>query len=90
MSTARIVEIEDVTAGIVVPIAPRSIRFFAAERTFDPLERRSFRSVEQAVRAARDLLARRSHPPRRSSKQRVAGATAEPVPAAPGPFQLPL
>ena len=77
MSSARIVEVEDVAAGIAVPVAPGSIRFFAAETIFDPLERRSFRSVDEAVRAARDLLARRSGPPRH--------AAAEPAPAVPDP-----
>ena len=90
MSTARVVEIGDVTAGIAVPVAPGTIRFFAALKAFDPLERRTFRSIEQAVRAARDLLARRFRPPRRPPERRPADATAELVLAAPGPLLLPL
>ena len=55
MSSSRVIEIEDVTAGIVVQERPGLHRFYAVERRFRPLEARQFTHVEQAARAARAL-----------------------------------
>ena len=62
MTTARIIEVGDLTAGILVPDMPGRFRFFSSHRTFDRLEGRLFGSVAQASRAARGLLARRDAP----------------------------
>jgi len=59
MTTARVIEVEDLTAGILVPDIPGRFRFFSSHRAFDRLEGRSFKSLAQASRAARGLLARR-------------------------------
>jgi hypothetical protein len=56
MSVARVIEIDDLTAGILVPDAPGRFRFFSSNRVFDRLEGRSFRTIREAIRAARDLL----------------------------------
>ena len=60
MPTAHIVEVGDLTAGIVV-LERDGFRFFASERAFDALEGTLFRTPAQATRAAKDRLrARRS------------------------------
>lgn len=76
MSIARVIEIEDLTAGIVLPHAPGHFRFFSSNRLFDRLERKSFRTAKEAVAAAHALFARN----RRSS----AGQDAK---SSPGPFK---
>jgi hypothetical protein len=58
MSGACIIEVGEITAGIVVP-EPEGFRFFASERAFHSLEGAIFRSVDQAFLAARDLLGRK-------------------------------
>jgi hypothetical protein len=62
MTTARVIEVGDLTAGILVPDIPGRFRFFSSHRAFDRLEGRSFRSLAQASLAARGLLARRDAP----------------------------
>jgi hypothetical protein len=63
--TARVIEIGEVTAGIVVP-EPGGVRFFSSSRDFDPLDGAIFRSVEQAAKAARERFRQRTRPaPRR-------------------------
>lgn len=57
MRSSRMIEIEDVTAGIVVQERPGLHRFYAADRPFRSLEARTFTNVDQAARAARALLA---------------------------------
>ena len=60
MSKAYIIEVRNRTAGIVTG-DERGFHFFSAERAFDRLDGREFRSVRDAERAARALLdARRS------------------------------
>jgi hypothetical protein len=51
MSQAIIIEVSGATAGIVVG-ATGNFRFFSSEQAFDALDGRTFRSVEQANRAA--------------------------------------
>jgi hypothetical protein len=62
MTTARVIEVEDLTAGILVPDIPGRFRFFSSHRAFDCLEGRSFRSLAQASHAVRGLLARHDAP----------------------------
>jgi hypothetical protein len=54
-ASARIIEIGDRAAGIVV-MEPGGFRFFASDRPFYPLEGMLFRSIDQAARAARERL----------------------------------
>ncbi|ACA17430.1 conserved hypothetical protein [Methylobacterium sp. 4-46] len=63
MSSARIVEVGETSAGIVVPEA-EGFRFFAAHPDFVRLEGRIFRSPRHATRAASELRARRGKPSR--------------------------
>lgn len=51
--TARVIEVGDLTAGIVVP-EHGGVRFYSSERSFDSLDGTLFRSVEQAARVARE------------------------------------
>jgi hypothetical protein len=67
ISQARVVEIGDVTAGIVIA-EENGFRFFSAQRPFDPLDGRVFRSIKRAIDAAQDRLQRSGPPPR--SRQR--------------------
>ena len=58
MTGGQIIEIGDITAGIVV--AERGgFRFFSSEHRFDGLDRTVFRSVAHASRALRELAGRR-------------------------------
>lgn len=50
---ARVIEVGELTAGIVVP-ERGGVRFFSSERRFDGLDGTLFRSLEQAARAARE------------------------------------
>ena len=61
MATANVIEIGDITAGIVV-FERGGFRFFAAERAFHALEGRFFRSIDEATGAARQRLRRRKDP----------------------------
>lgn len=55
MTSAHVIEVGEVTAGIVV--AERGgFRFFASERAFHALEGALFRTPDQAARAARARL----------------------------------
>lgn len=80
----RVIEIGEVTAGIVVPEEDGRLRFFSAQRPFDPLDRRTFRSLREATEAARARLAQvkplRSPKPRQAlapRPQREGDATAD-------------
>ena len=64
MASAHVIEVGEITAGIVV-LEHGGFRFFASERAFHPLEGVLFRTTEQAVRAARERL-RSPKPPRRA------------------------
>ena len=55
MPKAYIIEVRNRTAGIVTG-DERGFHFFSAERTFDRLEGREFRSARDAERAAMALL----------------------------------
>jgi hypothetical protein len=54
MPKACIIEVRNRTAGIVTG-DERGLHFFSAERTFDRLEGRQFRSARDAERVARAL-----------------------------------
>jgi hypothetical protein len=58
MSKAFIIEVESRTAGIVTK-DERGYRFFSAERVFESMDGRQFRSARHAERAARALLQER-------------------------------
>ena len=58
MSIARVIEIDERTAGILVPETPGRFRFFSSDRLFDRLEGRFFRTAGEASRAAREILER--------------------------------
>ena len=86
---ARMIEIDGIAAGIAVAEDGR-FRFFSAQRPFDPLDRRMFRSLSQVTRAAQDRLRRSTrpsdpHPPRVVDQD----PTSDLVLAIPGPFLLP-
>jgi hypothetical protein len=55
MASAHIIEVGDRAAGIIVR-EHGGFRFFASERAFHPLEGALFRTIDQAVRAARERL----------------------------------
>ena len=78
-ASARVVEIGDVTVGIVIPETNGAVRFFSAGREFDSLDRRSFRSVVVAMKAVRDLLAGRTRVPHAAETPRERSSNATPV-----------
>lgn len=53
MSDALVIEVADVTAGIIVG-RRGDYRFFSSHPAFDGLDGRSFRDVDSANRAARE------------------------------------
>lgn len=53
--TTHVIEIGNVTAGIIVA-TKGGFRFFAAEKTFSSLDLELFRSIKDANRAARAKL----------------------------------
>lgn len=59
MSDATIIEVRGKAAGIVAR-TPQGFAFYAATAPFYRLENRAFRSVRQAEKAVRDLVALRS------------------------------
>ncbi|MGY2049945.1 hypothetical protein [Methylobacterium sp. JK268] len=63
MSSARIVEVGETSAGIVVREA-QGFRFFAAHPDYLRLEGQVFRSPHHATRAAVELRASRGRPAR--------------------------
>lgn len=74
MASAHVIEVGDVTAGIVI-LEQGGFRFFASERAFRPLEGALFRTLDQAGRAARERL--RPHGTgRRAASDRSYGAQA--------------
>jgi hypothetical protein len=67
MTSARIIEIGEITVGIVLP-DQNGFRIFASEKRFNSLERKSFRSIDHARAAAHRLLAAtQQRPPRRAA-----------------------
>jgi len=66
MPKAFIIEVGGRTAGIVAK-DERGYRFFSAERFFDSLEGRKFRSARDAERAAKALVHERRYLARSSS-----------------------
>lgn len=56
MSEARVIEIDDVTAGIIVG-RRGDYRFFSSHPAFDKLDGKSYRSAESATRAAQERQA---------------------------------
>ena len=77
-TSPRIIEIGDVTAGIVVPEQDGTVRFFSAGREFDGLDRHSFRRIDLAMKAMRELLERKSRAGR-SAKARPDGTLSRPA-----------
>jgi hypothetical protein len=61
MSDATIIEIRGEAAGIVARTG-RGFAFYAAQAPYFRLEKRLFRSVREAERAAHALIARRPQP----------------------------
>ena len=61
MASAHVIEVGEITAGIVVR-EKGGFRFFASERPFHPLEGALFRTIDHAVRAARERLRPRKTP----------------------------
>jgi len=55
MASAHVIEVGEITAGIVV-LEHGGFRFFASERTFSSLEGALFRTADHAARAARERL----------------------------------
>jgi hypothetical protein len=88
MASAHVIEVGDITAGIVV-LEQGGFRFFAAERAFHPLEGALFRTLDHATRAARERLRPRKTPDRRPSPPNPNGLGAF-ARTAFGPFSLPL
>jgi len=67
MTSARIIEIDEITVGIVLPDRG-GFRIFASDQRFNSLERKFFRSIEQARAAANRLVAAtQQRPPRRAA-----------------------
>ena len=83
---ARVIEIDGVAAGIVVA-EEGGFRFFSAQRSFDALDRRLFRSLKQATTTAQRRLQRKT-PPREPRSNRI--GEADLMLAIPGPFLLPV
>ena len=88
MASAHVIEVGDITAGIVV-LEQGGFRFFAAERAFHPLEGALFRTLDHATRAARERLRPRKTPDRRASPPNPNGA-GDLARAAVRPGSLPL
>ena len=61
MASAHVIEVGEITAGIVV-LEHGGFRFFASERAFSSLEGAVFRTADQAARAARERLRLRKTP----------------------------
>ena len=61
MASAHVIEVGEITAGIVV-LEHGGFRFFASERAFYSLEGALFRTTDQAARAARERLRPRKTP----------------------------
>jgi len=65
-ASPRVIEIGDVTAGIVMPGRDGTVRFFSAGRVSDGLYRRSFRKIDLAIEAVREILGRKGRPRHRA------------------------
>ena len=83
MATAHVIEVGDITAGIVV-LERGGLRFFASDRAVQALEGALFRTIEQATRAARERLSPRK-PGRRPSPSKPDAAN-DSASTAFGPF----
>ena len=68
MSGAHVIELGDITVGIVVPDR-EGLRFFAAERRFASLERTAFRTTAQIIQAAEPLIPKQNRLKHRSPKR---------------------
>ena len=68
MSSANVIEVDEITAGIVVSDHGR-FRFFASEQAFHSLDGVHFRTVDQATRAVRRVLTDKSRCERRADAQ---------------------
>jgi hypothetical protein len=82
---ARVIEIDGIAAGIAVA-EEGGFRFFSAQRSFDALDRRLFRTPKQATSAAQRRLQRKM--PREPRPNRTGDADL--MLAIPGPFLLPV
>jgi hypothetical protein len=85
MASAHVIEVGDITAGIVV-LERGGFRFFAAERPFHALDGALFRTIDHATRAARERM--RPRKPSRPSPPKPDGV-GDFASAAFGPFSLP-
>jgi hypothetical protein len=65
-STARVIEIGNMTAGIAVP-EEGGYRFFSAQPPFDTLDGRRFRSLKLIASAAHERWRRSAPPPASNS-----------------------
>ncbi|WP_192926272.1 hypothetical protein [Microvirga tunisiensis] len=87
-STARVIEIGSVTAGVAVP-EESGFRFFSSQHPFDSLEGRRFRNLKQVIAAAHDQWRRTTPPPRsKSSRTTPKESSTDLLLALPGPFLL--
>jgi hypothetical protein len=88
ISTARVIEIGSVTAGIAVP-EDDGFRFFSSQRVFDPLDGRRFRSLRQVTAAAHNRCRRTTPSPEpRSTRTKPADLPTDLLLAIPGRFLL--
>ena len=88
MASAHVIEVGDITAGIVV-LERGGFRFFASDRPFHGLDGALFRTIDHATRAARERLSPRKTPTRRSAPPNPSKAENF-ASAAFGPFSLPF
>lgn len=90
ISTARVIEIGNMTAGIAVP-EEGGYRFFSAQPPFDALDGRRFRSLKLIASAAHERWQRNAPPPiPKSSPTKLADLSPDLLLAIPGPFLLPV
>ncbi|WP_114943200.1 hypothetical protein [Microvirga calopogonii] len=90
ISTARVIEIGNMTAGIAVP-EEGGYRFFSSQPPFDALDGRRFRSLKQITSVAHERCRRNTAPPSpNSSPTKLADPSTDLLLAIPGPFLLPV
>ncbi|WP_262267541.1 MULTISPECIES: hypothetical protein [Microvirga] len=87
--TARVIEVDGVTAGIAVP-EEGGFRFFSSGGVFDALDGRRFRSLRQIAGAVHDRWRRSIPPESRAPRPPPADPSADRPFAVPGPFLLPV
>ena len=78
MASAHVIEVGEITAGIVVR-EHGGFRFFASELAFCSLEGAMFRTADQAARAARERLKPRKTPSHVTLTQRRRSDAQEPA-----------